>query len=107
MKMKKVSLQSATCLTLASLLMSAAAPAGAQESSETDAEGAPATAPADEAGSPDFSGSIIVTGTRIRLPNLESPVPVPSVTGNEFFATGQISVGDVLNELPALSSTFS
>lgn len=56
---------------------------------------------------PVTQGTIIVTGTRIRTPNLDSPVPVTSITGEEIFATGQVSVGDVLNELPALRSTFS
>jgi outer membrane receptor protein involved in Fe transport len=52
-------------------------------------------------------GTIVVTGSRIRQPNLESIVPVTSVSGQEFFETGQTSVGDVLNELPQLRSTFS
>ena len=51
--------------------------------------------------------SIVVTGSRIRRPNLESTVPITSLGGEEFFQTGQTSVGDVLNELPALRSTFS
>src|SRR5262245_41249569 len=52
-------------------------------------------------------GTIIVTGSRIRRPNLESPLPVTSVQGDEFFETGNVSVGDTLNDLPALRSTFS
>ncbi|KRC78435.1 TonB-dependent receptor [Sphingomonas sp. Root241] len=51
--------------------------------------------------------TIVVTGSRIRRPNLDSPVPVTSIGGEEFFQTGTTSVGDVLNELPALTSTFS
>jgi outer membrane receptor for ferrienterochelin and colicin len=53
------------------------------------------------------AGDITITGSRIRRPNLESTVPVTSVGGEEFFQTGQVSIGDVLNELPALQSTFS
>jgi outer membrane receptor protein involved in Fe transport len=53
------------------------------------------------------AGDITITGSRIRRPNLESTVPITSVGGQEFFETGQTSVGDVLNELPALRSTFS
>ncbi|HEY0628624.1 MAG TPA: TonB-dependent receptor [Sphingomicrobium sp.] len=53
------------------------------------------------------SETIVVTGSRIRRPNLESVVPVTSVSGEEFFETGQTSIGDTLNELPALRSTFS
>lgn len=64
--------------------------------------------PADEAvDSANPGEAIIVTGSRIRRPNLESQVPVVSVTGEEFFERGNTSVGDTLNELPALRSTFS
>ncbi len=52
-------------------------------------------------------GTIVVTGSRIRRPNLESPVPVTVVTGDEFFETGNVSVGDTLNDLPSLRGTFS
>ncbi|MDV3258544.1 MAG: Plug domain-containing protein [Sphingomonas sp.] len=62
----------------------------------------PETALADEG-----TDTIVVTGSRIRRPTIDSPVPVTSVTGEEFFETGQTSIGDVLNELPALRSTFS
>ncbi len=51
--------------------------------------------------------SIIVTGSRIARPNLESGVPITTVTGNEIFQNGNTSVGDLLNDLPALRSTFS
>jgi outer membrane receptor protein involved in Fe transport len=63
-------------------------------------------APDGEAAAEDAE-QIIVTGSRIRRPNLESAVPITSVSGTEFFETGQISIGDVLNELPQLRSTFS
>jgi outer membrane receptor protein involved in Fe transport len=51
--------------------------------------------------------AIVVTGSRIRQPNLESAVPVTVISGEEFFETGQVSVGDVLNDLPQLRSTYS
>ena len=51
--------------------------------------------------------AIIVTGSRIRRPNLESTVPIVSVSGQEFFQVGAISVGDTLNDLPQLRSTVS
>ena len=51
---------------------------------------------------PDASSSAItITGTRIRRPNLESALPVTSVGGQEFFQTGNVSVGDKLAELPS------
>jgi outer membrane receptor protein involved in Fe transport len=51
--------------------------------------------------------TIVVTGSRIRRPNLESTVPIVSVSGEEFFQTGAISVGDTLNDLPQLRNTYS
>ncbi len=71
-------------------------PAYAQEVAEQDAATA---APAEE--------SIVVTGSRIRSPNLESVQPISVVTGEEFFETGQVSIGDVLNDMPQLRNTFS
>jgi outer membrane receptor protein involved in Fe transport len=100
-------------------LLSALAPqAYAQETQGTEGTGAgetdePATLDSEaeiESGqdaSAANQGDITITGSRIRRPNLESTVPITSVGGNEFFETGQTSVGDVLNELPALRSTFS
>lgn len=71
-----------------------------------------AAAPAQDAtaqGASDVEGSssIIVTGSRIRRPNLEANSPVATISGDEFFETGQLSIGDTLNELPQLRSTFS
>jgi outer membrane receptor protein involved in Fe transport len=53
------------------------------------------------------SQTITVTGSRIRRPNLESNVPVTSIGGDKFTEQSDVSVGDTLNELPQLSSTFS
>ncbi len=53
------------------------------------------------------SGTIVVTGSRIRRPNLDSGAPIATVSGAEFFQTGKVSVGDILNELPQLATTFS
>ncbi len=50
---------------------------------------------------------IVVTGTRIQNPNVSSPVPITSVEIEDLVATGNVSLGDALNELPALRSTFS
>ncbi|MBV9931819.1 MAG: TonB-dependent receptor [Alphaproteobacteria bacterium] len=60
--------------------------------------------PADNTGP---SQTIIVTGSRIARPTLESPVPVTTVTADDLLARGNINVGDALNELPALRGTFS
>lgn len=50
--------------------------------------------------------NVEVTGTRIRRPNIESNVPIVSVTADEI-ADGDTNVGDALNDLPSLRSTFS
>lgn len=52
-------------------------------------------------------GEIVITGSRIARPNLASPNPITSVQGEEFFRSGQVSIGDQLNQLPQLASTFS
>ena len=52
-------------------------------------------AEAEEAGTP-----IIVTGTRIRQPNLESASPVTVVTAAEVTQTGTTRVEDLVNSLP-------
>ena len=51
--------------------------------------------------------AIVVTGSRIRRPNLESNVPVTSVTAEDLTSQGDVNIGDALNDLPALRSTFS
>lgn len=52
-------------------------------------------------------GVIFVTGSRISTPaNLSSPVPITSVTTDEI-VTGNVSLGDSLNQLPQLRATFS
>lgn len=63
--------------------------------------------PGQPAPSADDADAITVTGSRIRRPNLESPLPVTSVSGQEFFETGDVSVGDKLAELPSIASTFT
>ena len=51
--------------------------------------------------------SIVVTGSRIRRPNLESTVPITSITGDTFLKQSQTNIGDTLNDLPQLRSTFA
>jgi outer membrane receptor protein involved in Fe transport len=116
--MRKTTLLGATALrsiAAASLFVTGTA-AYAQEvdseqATETQQPGQPTTEVEAESGTnadpADGGQAIVVTGSRIRRPNIESVVPVTSIGGEEFFQTGQVSVGDVLNELPALRSTFS
>jgi outer membrane receptor protein involved in Fe transport len=55
----------------------------------------------------DEGTAITVTGSRIRRPNLESTVPITSIGGEQFFQQGDTNIGETLNELPQLRSTFS
>jgi outer membrane receptor protein involved in Fe transport len=50
---------------------------------------------------------IVVTGSRIARPTLDSPTPLTSVTVGELTDDGTVSLGDALNDLPSLRSTFS
>lgn len=49
---------------------------------------------------------IIVTGSRIRRPTLTSNVPITSVGPEELLNDSTVALGDALNDLPALRSTF-
>lgn len=92
---------SALAITLVSVSPAAAATAA------DNAQAPAADAPDQTAKKDSESSSIVVTGSRIRRPNLTSPVPVTTVTGEQFFQGGSTSIGDQLNQLPALRSTFS
>ena len=114
--MVKVGLLGSSALrpaVLAACALALSTPAFAQEvPAEQDAPEALNTEAEIESGqsveaTEDTGNVITVTGSRIRRPNLESTVPITSIGGDEFFETGTVSVGDVLNDLPALRSTFS
>lgn len=105
--MKKFGLLSSSAIGSAALFglsLAFAAPAYAQGTQPADDE---AAALPDQADAAQEGGQTVeVTGTRIRRPNLESNIPVTSIGGEEFFQQGQNNIGDTLNELPQLRSTF-
>jgi outer membrane receptor protein involved in Fe transport len=117
--MRKTSLlgSSAICTAALGLSMAFAAPAVAQTATndpsapaeeEADLGQTEAELQADAQASADVQGEeITVTGSRIRRPNLESTVPITSVGAEQVLETGQVSVGDQLNQLPQLRATFS
>lgn len=74
-------------------------PATLNQDSETELESGQASNNTDQA--------VIVTGTRIRSPNLTSAVPITSIGAQDLLDQGNVSLGDALNDLPALRSTFS
>jgi outer membrane receptor protein involved in Fe transport len=55
----------------------------------------------------DGRAEILITGSRIARPNDDSPIPISTVTAAELGVTARTSIGDVLNDLPQLQSTFS
>jgi outer membrane receptor protein involved in Fe transport len=102
-------------LAASTLAIALAGSAAAQTSTPADADTPAADqnqigAPQTEAPDPqqeDTGGEVVVTGSRIARPTLDSPIPVTSLTGADLTRTGSIAVGDVLNDLPQLRSTYS
>ena len=76
------------------LLCSAVAVAGA--ASPALAQDSIADAPA----AAQDPGDIVVTGSRIRSPNLESVSPVTTVGAEEFAVRGTVRTEDLVNQLP-------
>jgi outer membrane receptor protein involved in Fe transport len=101
------------------LTMAFVAPSYAQDAQPEDAEpaelqseteiqsGVEAQTGAQGEGATDADQTITVTGSRIRRPNLESTVPITSISGEQFFQQGDTNIGDTLNDLPQLRSTFA
>jgi outer membrane receptor protein involved in Fe transport len=109
---RKSALSSATCLqsaALAATLFGLTAATAAQAQDAAPADSAPACADANTNGvcDSDERTDIVVTGSRIARPTLSSPVPVTTVNVEELTDTGKVSLGDALNDLPSLRSTFS
>lgn len=97
--MKFTRLLAATALASAAFAIPQAAFAQTVEQ-ETDSEAVAETT--EEQGQ-----AIVVTGSRIARPNLDSNIPVVSVGIEELTSTGDVSLGDALNQLPALNQTYS
>ncbi|MDQ0248014.1 outer membrane receptor protein involved in Fe transport [Sphingomonas kyeonggiensis] len=95
--MKLTRLLGATAL--AGSLLTVPGMAWAQETTEACTPGTENCPPTDE--------TIVVTGSRIRQPNLETISPVTTMTAEDLAVSGSASIGDKLNELPALRSTYS
>lgn len=82
------------------------APAAWAQASQNTVPETASTSTADLQAAATDPQEIVVTGSRIRRPNLESPVPITSISGEELFQQGQNNIGDTLNDLPQLRSTF-
>jgi outer membrane receptor protein involved in Fe transport len=106
---RKSAFSTTTCLaTFAIAAFGSATAVQAQDAAPADS--AEACADANDNGVCDADekkGEIVVTGSRISRPNLESAVPIASIGGEEFTSEGETNIGEVLNDLPQLRSTFS
>jgi iron complex outermembrane receptor protein len=91
-----------------------ASPALAQDPATTeDPTAQPPTGPVESQPTPDVSsegedvqtgGDIIVTGSRIPQPNLESAAPVTVVSDQDVKLSGSTRIEDVLNQLPSVGA---
>src|SRR5262245_48325426 len=79
-------------------LLCAATPAWAQDEDQDQNEAAPAPEVAQGEGAD--QGNIVVTGTRIRTPNLSASSPVTVVNSQEVRLTGTTRAEDLINSLP-------
>src|SRR5881409_3000118 len=75
-----------------------AAPAGTTEA---------AAAPSTEAPKKSATEEIIVTGTRVRRKDLNTPAPVTVLSRDQITASGKVSVGDFLQSLPEQGNTVN
>ena len=113
MYMRKSALFSTTSILpafCAAALAFGATPALAQAEPDNAGQPADAAAPAETAIAEEPAAGdegIVVTGTRIRSPNLTSSVPITSLAPSELTDTGNVSLGDELNKLPSMHATFS
>lgn len=88
----------------AAMALMTGAPAAAQDANT----GPGASTAADVEDDAGVATPIVVTGSRIqRNSNLDSTVPITSVTSAEILDGGDLSLGDAVNQLPALRATFS
>ena len=110
--MKKFGLLSSSAMGSAALfgISLIATPAYAQDNNTCTPDQATqgtCTLPAAPAAEQGQGQTVEVTGSRIRRPDLESTVPVTSIAGESLLQQGKTNIGDTLNELPQLRSTFS
>jgi len=85
--MRKTSILKAGTAPIALGLMLAAVPAFAQDQTESEE-------------TTEDTGAILVTGSRIARPDLESASPVASVTGETISLTGTLTLEELINDLP-------
>jgi outer membrane receptor protein involved in Fe transport len=112
--MKLTSLLGATALFTSMAVLPGVAHAQATQPAEANQAGGSTT---DTTDSVDQTGAVtteadedtntvVVTGSRIRRPNDDSPIPITTVTPQDILSQGRVSVGDALNQLPQLRTSL-
>ncbi|WP_287977156.1 TonB-dependent receptor [Sphingomonas sp.] len=106
-------LAGATALVSSLLIASAVSAQTAGQDVPPPKSGEAATSPTSTDASVEQAESsnneIVITGSRIRLSNkFDAAVPIATVTAEQLLGTrGDISLGDALNQLPQMRTTFS
>ncbi|ANY21330.1 Colicin I receptor precursor [Tsuneonella dongtanensis] len=101
----KAALRGSSYLCSVALITVAAPQVALAQDAAPDCVDADSDGACDAVETADSGASIIVTGSRIAKPTLESTVPILSVAGESFIEQGTNNIGDTLNELPQLRST--
>lgn len=91
-----------TATALASAAFTIPQVACAQETTTAEQDAAAATEDDD-----DESQQIVVTGTRIRLPNLTSPEPITTLNNAQLRERNFTNIADALNELPGVRGSVT
>jgi len=100
---RKSALSGATCLESAALAAALIGLAATSSAQAQDAAAAPATPSVTNAAvdkADEDTGVIVVTGSRIRLPNYSSAEPIVTVGSQYIDDRGITNVADALNEIP-------
>src|SRR5436190_2324326 len=108
--MKKFGLLSTSAISSAALFgmsLAIASPAYAQANPTPQASTTDSQDPDQDQAAEQGGQNVEVTGTRIRRPNIESNVPIVSVSAEDLTSQGDVNIGDALNDLPSLRSTYS
>ena len=112
--MKLTSLLGATALFSSMAVLPGVAHAQATQPAEANQAGGSTTDTTDSVNqmgavttqADEDTNTVVVTGSRIRRPNDDSPIPITTVTPQDILSQGRISVGDALNQLPQLRTTL-
>lgn len=107
---RKSAFSTTTCLATAAIIAFGTSTAAlAQDAAPADSAAACADANDNGVCDKDEKNDIVVVGTGSRLsrPTLSSPVPLTSVSVGELTETADVSLGDALNDLPSLRSTYN